>query len=131
MAKIDKSIQDIKNKLNTYKKVEKINSQDGSRFVFLKDNELKLITVKALEPNTEKKVEWYYVNGQIAFTETNWFDTKTKNNIYNEKCYFSNGHLIAWVNPQNKLVDNSSNEFKKMDTDLSAYCLKIRDDAMK
>jgi hypothetical protein len=117
--------------MSTLKKVEKINSKDGNRFVFLKDKDLKLITVKALEPTIEKNVEWYYVNGQLAYCETNWLDMKTKNNIFNEKCYLHNGHLVSWTNSRDKTIDPSSDEFKKMDTDLVAYGVKIKDDALK
>lgn len=128
---IDKFVQDIKDNLSTLKKVEKINSKDGTRFVFLNDKDLKLITVKALEPTTEKNVEWYFIDGQLAYAETNWFDTKTKNNTFNEKCYLHNGHLISWTNSRNKTIDPASAEFKKMDTDLVAYGIKIKDDALK
>ena len=128
---IDKSVQGIKDNMPTLKKVEKINSKDGTRFVLLKDKDLKLITVKALEPTTEKNVEWYYVNGQLAYCETNWFDIKTKNNIFKEKCYLHNGHLISWTNSRDKTIDPSSDEFKKMDTYLVAYGAKIKDDALK
>lgn len=131
ITNIDQSIQNIKNELHSYKKVEKINTNEGSRFVFFKDGEIRLITVKSIELNSEKNVEWYYLNGQIVYSETNWFDSKTKNNSYNEKCYFNNGHLIAWLNPQKEFVDNSSDEFKKMDEDLSIYCSKIKHEALK
>lgn len=128
---IDNSVKDIKDKISTFKKVERINSKDGTDFVFLQDKELKLITVKALEPETEKNVEWYFINGQLAYSETNWFDTKTKNNIFNEKCYLHNGHLISWTNSRDKTIDPSSSEFKKMGTDLAAYGIKIKDEALK
>ena len=128
---IDNSVQDIKNELSTYKKIEKINSIDGTRFVFVRDNDLKVITVKALEPTTEKNVEWYYVDGQLIYCETNWLDTKTKNNIFNEKHYLHNGHLIAWTNSRDKTIEPASDEFKKMDTELVAYGIKIKDDALK
>ena len=131
IKEIDKTVQGIKDNIPTLKKVEKINSKHGTRFVFLKDKDLKLITVKALESTTDKNVEWYFVDGQLAYAETNWFDTKTKNNIFNEKCYFHNGHLISWTNSRDKTIDPTSTEFKKMDADLFAYGVKIKDDALK
>jgi len=128
---IDRSVQDIKDNLSMLRKVEKINSKDGTRFVLLEDKELKLINVKALEQKTEKNIEWYFVDGKLAYAETSWFDTKTKNKTFNEKCYFHNGHLISWTNSRNKTIDPTSAEFKKMDTDLVAYGLKIKDAALK
>jgi hypothetical protein len=128
---IHEAVQDIKNNLSTFKKIEKINTDKGTRFVFLKDKELKLITVNGLGPDIEKKVEWYYVNGQMAYIETNWVNTKTKNNVYQEKHYFSKGHLIAWLNPQKQMVDIGTVEFKKMDSELTAYGIKIKNEALQ
>lgn len=131
LKNIDKSIQGIKTNLPSFKKVEKINSKDGTRFVFLQDKELKLITVKALEPTIEKNVEWYFVDGQLSYCETNWFDTKTKNIVFNEKCYLHNGHLVSWTNSRDNTIDPSSDLFKKMDAELVAYGVKIKEDALK
>jgi uncharacterized protein YacL (UPF0231 family) len=131
LKNIDKSVQDIKTNLPSLKKVEKINSKDGTRFVFLQEKELRLITTNALEPTTEKIVEWYFVEEQLAYCETNWFDTTTKNNIFNEKCYLHNGHLISWSNSRDKTIDAASDAFKKMDAELFAYGVKIKEDALK
>lgn len=131
IADIDNSINGIKKEINSYQKIEKINNSDGNRFVFLKDKELKLITVKALETKLEKNVEWYYLNGQLAYCETNWVDTKTKAIVFHEKYYLNNCHLIAWFDSKNNLVDNSSAEFKKLGIDLVAYGEKIKNEATK
>ena len=128
---IDKSVQDIKTNLSLFKKVEKIDTKDGTSFVFFQDQEIKLITVKALEPTTEKNVEWYFVDGQLAYCETNWLDTKTKTNVFNEKCYLHNGHLISWANSRDNTIDPSSEKFIKMDADLVANGIKIKEGALK
>jgi hypothetical protein len=131
IKEIDESIQGIKNNKPALNKIEKINSKDETHFVFLKDKDLQLISVKSLEPTTEKNVEWYFIDGQLAYAETNWFDTKTKNNTFNEKCYLNKGHLISWTNSRDKTIDTSSDMFKKMDTELVAYGKKIKYEALK
>lgn len=131
IADIDKTITDIKSKTSTFQKIEKVNTPEGYRFIFLKGNELQLITVRQIENNLEKNVEWYYVNGALVYAETVWLDNKTKKIVKNEKQYLDNGHLIAWINPEGKLVDNNSSEFKTVDTELSAYGIKIKNDALK
>ncbi len=131
MLDIDKTITDIKSKISTFQKIEKVKTTEGYRFVFLKGKELQLITARQIEQNLEKNVEWYYVNGALVYAETIWLDSKTKKVVKNEKQYLDNGHLIAWINPEGKLVDNNSAEFKTVDTELTAYGIKIKNDALK
>ena len=131
LKSIDKSVQDIKINLPAFKKVEKINSKDGSRFVFLQGNELKLITVQSLEPTIEKNVEWYFIDGQLAYCETNWVDTKTKTTIFSDTYYLHNGHLIFWANSRDNTIDPSSDRFKKTEAELVAYGVKIKEEALK
>jgi hypothetical protein len=131
MLDIDKVATEIKSKLNTYNKIEKNNSVDGYKYVFLNENELKLITVKVIEPNTEKNVDWYYLNGVLTYTETKWFDIKSSKIVKHEKQYLNNGHLIGWVNSDNKLVDNTSSEFKSLEDELNAYGAKLKSDVLK
>lgn len=130
IADIDKLTKDIKANLNSYQKVIKTNTSDGLRLVYFKDKTLKLITVKAIELDKEKYVEWFYDNGQLIYSDTNWLDKKTQKITFTEKCYLNNGQLISWIN-QNKTIDNSSDEFKKMSVDLAVYGSKIKDDAFK
>jgi len=131
MSDIDKATTEIKSKLDIYTKVEKHTSADGYKFVFLNDKEIKVIIVKSIEPTIEKNVEWYYVNGTLSYCETNWVDIKSKKVVKHEKHYLNNGHLIAWVNIDNKLVENTSSEFKKLDDELNAYGTKLKSDALK
>lgn len=128
---IDKSVQNIKNNLSSFKKIEKVNTKEGSRFAFIQNKDLKLITVQAIEPTIEKNVEWYYIDGQLAYCETNWVDMTTKKSVFNEKCYLQDGHLIHWTNTRKGTIDSYSSEFKKMDIDLIEYGLKIKDDVLK
>src|SRR5688572_17609296 len=95
LNRIEKLVAEIKSNIYSYQKIEKINSKEGTRFVYLNDKELKLIAVKSLEPDAEKNVEWFYAKGQITYIEVNWVSSPSGGNFYNEKCYFENGHLIA------------------------------------
>lgn len=131
IADIKKAAKDIKAQLSIFQKIEKMNNKDGQRLVFLKDKELKLITVKALQSNMEKNVEWYYLKGQLAYSETSWYDTKTKTLVFNEKYFLDKGHLIAWLDSNNTFVDTSSAAFKKVNTELVAYGEKIKQEAVK
>lgn len=131
LKNIDKSVKEIRDNLATYNKVEKINTKEGSRFAYLKDKDLKLITVSSIEPTIEKKVEWFYFDGQLSYAETNWFDITTGKIIFNEKCYLQNGHLISWTNARDKVPDPETIEFKKMEVDLVAYGKTIKDETLR
>ncbi len=127
---IDKAVKELQSKRSTFQKVEKINSEIGSKYVFLNDKEVKLIAVKSIETPIEKNVEWYYINGELAYCETNWLDVKTKTIIKHEKQYLKNGHLIEWIDSQTTLVNPSSSEFKKLDAELVAYGIKLKNQAL-
>ena len=128
---IDQATNEIKSKISSFRKIEKINNSEGSRFVFLKDKELQLITVQQIGPDVEKNVEWYYINGVLTYSETKWLDKKSQQIVFNEKEYLRNGHLIAWINSENKLVDSTRLEFKTIDTALAAYGIEIKNEALK
>jgi hypothetical protein len=128
MQNIDKTIRDIKSNMSTFQKIERVNKPEAYSFVFLKDKELQLISVKVIEDNLEKNVEWYYVNDVLVYAETLWLDYKTKEVVKNEKMYLDNGHLIAWINPEGKFVDKSSSEFKNVDSTITDYGIQIKID---
>lgn len=131
MLDIDKVTNEIKSKLNTYTKTEKNLTESAYKYIFLNDKELKLITVKTIESTIEKNVEWYYVNGVLTYSETNWFDIISKKRVKHEQQYLNNGRLIAWVSPEDKLVDITSLEFRNLDTELNAYGVQLKNDALK
>ena len=131
IADIDSSVTTIKNKINTFRRIEKINTERGYRFVYIKDKELQLIAVKQVEPGVEKNVEWYYISGALVYSETNWYDTESKKILRHEKTYSKNGHLIAWIKPGNNLVDKTSSEFKTLDSALTTYGIQLKNAALK
>lgn len=131
ISSIDRSVQDIKNRMPSFTKVEKIHTKEGSRIIFLQGKDVQLITVKTIEQSIEKKVEWYYIKGELAYSETNWIDTRSKNKVFHEKCYLYKQHLISRAGSGSEPADPSSEEFKKTDAALTAYGASIRNEALK
>ena len=131
MLEIDKTTIEIKNNLNTYNKIEKNNSSDNYKNIYFNNKELKLISIKATEATLEKNVDWYYVDGVLTYSETNWLNIKTKKTIKHEKQYLKNGHLIAWINSDNNQVENTSSEFRSLETELTTYGEKLKSDIYK
>lgn len=123
---IDKTRQEIKDNIATFRKVERVkNDSIGYRFVYFKDTELKLITILAKDGDIDKNVEWYFSKGQLIYTQQIWTNRTTGQILDNENFYLSNGQLIAWINAD-KTVDNTSQEFKDTNTQLIAYIDKVK-----
>ncbi len=118
-------VQEMKNAVNTYKKIIKINNADGHRILFLKGEELKIISLKSTESVLEKSVQWYFINGQLAFSEVTWTNVKTRELFSHDKLYFKNEHLIEWKSEEGA-VDPGSQKFKDLDKEMyqSAKTLK-------
>lgn len=117
---IEKTIKEIKNNLNKYQKVEKLNDNNGIKYVYKDGNELKIISLVVNDSETNKSVEWYFANGQLIYSQQIWIDQKSNEIIDNEKCYLISGQLIAWTK-NNKTVDTTTEEFKKVNSELQAY----------
>jgi hypothetical protein len=121
LNKIDSLKEKIAIELPTYSKLEKISNKTGLRFIYTKDNELKLIIVFTVDNNIAKNVEWYFSNGELIYSEQKWIDNSTGKIINNEKFYLSDGHLIAWKYTDNNFVEKDSEEFKVMDKKIVNY----------
>jgi hypothetical protein len=125
---IDKARQEIRNNIQNFQKIEKVRDSTGSRYVYLKEKELQLITVNYRDKNVDKTVEWYFSNGQLIYSEQVWTEIKSNKTIDNEKFYLSNGHLISWTK-EDIIVDNNSQEFMDVDAQLTTYASKLIEDA--
>jgi hypothetical protein len=128
-ADINKKISAIQSDLPKLHKIVAINSDDGFRHVYRKDDELRLIRVKAIDKTIEKSVWWYYVSGKMIYAETLWLDNKGQT-VFSDKAYLKDDHLIAWFT-DGQGMDSASEKFHKMETSLVAYGQKIRDSAEK
>jgi len=130
IAEIDKTIEQMKNQKDAYEKIEKIKSENAYKYVYFKDNEVQIISINEKD-KIEKNVEWFYLNNNLIYTETNWLNIIGGKKLFTEKTYHVKGNLIAWLKSENTFVDASSTEFKKMDKDLGAYAIKIRNEALE
>ena len=124
---IEKAIQDIKNNIGSFQKIEKYNDNSGHKYYFVKDKQLQLVTVDFQDDNINKKVEWYFSNGKLIYSEQIWTDTKSKNIIDNERFYLSNDKLISWIK-ESQAVENNSREFQDTNTQLALYGEKLLSD---
>src|SRR5438045_7079970 len=94
---IDKYTSDLNINLCAFQKIEKYKEDIESRYVYSKDNEIQLITLKYTENNIEKNVAWYYSKGQLIYSEQTWVDVSTKKILDHQKFYLSDGHLVSWM----------------------------------
>lgn len=122
---IDKTVGEIKNSINSFRKVErKADSTGYDRGYFLKD-ELQMVATYYKDTATEKHGEWYFQNGKFIYSMELWLDVKTKDTIDYERFYLSNEHLIAWFK-FDQSVDRNTVAFKKLNVRMSDYIAVLK-----
>lgn len=134
IANIEKTIQETKYNLDSFQKIEKINDTSSYRQIYKQGKELKLISIENKDMRDsgkyiDKKVEWYFSNGQLIYSEQIWTDITTDKIIDTQKFYLHDQHLISWIKIENKIVDDTSQEFKDFDAEMTAYEIKLKKSA--
>jgi len=127
---IDQMRQEIKNNLNSYSKSEKVKEHSGYRTVYRKGKDLQLIAVNQKDHSVDKRVEWYFHNGQLIYCEQAWTDRSTNKIIDQEKFYLENEHLFAWFK-NGQAINAASEDFKKTADELNAYAANLKSENQK
>jgi hypothetical protein len=130
ISAIDKQWQKIKSNINSFTKEVKVENNTGYRYVYSKGKEMQMITVSYKDQDVDKKVFWYFVNDKMIYSEQTWTNTTTGKIVDNEKFYFDNERLFACIK-DSKFVDTASNDFKKADSELVSYIVKLKEDSPK
>ena len=130
IADVDKIRIEIKNNLDNYQKIDSFKDSTGYRYEYKMDSELILIMIEYKdrrdpEKYISKKVEWYFSNGYLIYSEQSWTDIATSKLVDSQKCYLNDQHMFAWIKFENETVDNTTQEFKAMDAQLVAYGIKL------
>jgi hypothetical protein len=117
-----KSVKEsIKKEIPSLTKIEKIKNDDGEKFVYLKNQEIVLITVHSRDKNIDKYVEWYYSKNELFYSEQTWINSSTGEIINNEKFYLLNRQLIALQNTDQTFETKDSDKFKTLNAQLAEY----------
>jgi hypothetical protein len=127
---IDKQRQEIKSNIGNFNKIVKLEDKTGYKYVFLKGKELQLISVRSIENDIEKNVDWFVVDNKIIYCETLWLNITTKKIVGDDKNYFNNEHMIAWINTEGKFIDHTSDDFKSVDKEVASFFPAWREKAM-
>jgi hypothetical protein len=130
ISAVDKQWQKIKSNISSFHKEVKVENSTGYRYVYSKGKELQMITVMSKEKDIDKNVFWYFVNGKMIYSEQTWTDVYTGKIVDNEKFYFDNERLFAWIK-DSKFVDTASNDFKNADNEFVSYVVKLKEDSTK
>jgi prepilin-type processing-associated H-X9-DG protein len=130
IADIDEHIAQMRSELHSYQKIEKIKTDSTSKDIYLMDGEVQIITIVE-KGKIEKHVEWYYTNGILLYTETNWTVTSSQGNMLNHKTYHNNGAMIAWLDGENSFVNASTTKYKQFEKAVNEYSKKIRTQALE
>ena len=130
ILEINKVKTQIKDSISTYQELDKAEEAGGGyRHAYLKNKELVLTIIYHNEQNIDKYVEWYFSNGQMLYSEQIWTNTKTGKIVDDEKFYFVDGRLFAWIKMDGRHVNKDSRPFKNFDSGLEAYAIKLQADA--
>ncbi len=130
LALIDEVVAQIRSGLDTCRKVEKLNSEQGYSYFYYHNNEPLAIEVQE-NGRIEKHVSWFFYKKKLIYTETVWTDTIDGKKIHGEKTYHFEEAMIAWLDNENTFVNASSVEFDALDKSLRAYGKKIYLEALE
>jgi hypothetical protein len=134
MSTIDKTRNSIKSNIDKYTKTAATYDTSGYRYVYKDGNKVCMIMVDYRDmrvPGTyiDKKVEWYFSNDQLIYSQQVWVDLKTNEIVDNEKFYLNNNHLFSWIQTDNTAADTTSPQFKYLDSQFSAYSKHLTETA--
>lgn len=124
-ASIDNVVIGIKENMNSYKKVEELNEDNGKRFVYFNNDKLKLISVVSKENGYKKKVEWYFNDDYFFFGEQIWVTVNSQESTNNQKVYVDNNELI-YFEKNNEVIAADNEEFKLTNAELKDYISKLK-----
>lgn len=127
ISTIDKTRREIKGDMPNLQKIDTIRNNAGSRDVYSKDKELKLVIINAKdnEHNINKYVEWYFSGGHLIYCEQHWTNFVTGTIVNSEKFYLSGTQMIDWIKTGDVHVDASTDGYKNMQATLLAYGVKL------
>ncbi|MCU0360517.1 MAG: hypothetical protein MUF75_07335 [Bacteroidia bacterium] len=130
VALIDLVVGEITSELAECRKVEEVNSEQGYRWLYYRNDEPVLIEIME-RGRIEKHVTWFFYNKQLVYTETVWMDSIAGRKVHTEKTYHYQEAMIAWINNETTFVDASTDEFRDLDKTLRAYGKEIYLAALK
>ena len=115
--------------MKTYKKIEKVKTGEASKYIYKKGNDLKFVIVQQMENGIEKNVEWYFENGNLIYSTSNWLGITHRGEMANEELFMKDGKLIYW-NAKGEVVDPNSETFKEMNKGMQEYALKLKNESL-
>lgn len=124
LVDIQNKVRKINESLPSLTKKEIINNDIDQKIIYSDDKHLVLIKIKTTLDGIEKKVEWYYDNGEFFYAE----EHATNQNgllIGNDKFYYKNKNLILWNTIENRPVESNSRMFIETSKGLYDYAMEI------
>ena len=120
LERIKVTIDKIDNEKSTYKLIEQFKNSEGSRYSYVENGELKKVSINTQHGDLNKKVDWYFDNGKIIYSEQKWLDSENKI-ANNEKIFLSENQIVEWIKTDGQKVDKESQEFIDAELKLMDY----------
>lgn len=118
--KVD-AIRENRQELLRLKRVETVSAY---YYIYYEAKAVKLIESMQLDEGLEKKVDWFFDNGQLLYTETRWEKPETGVLVHSEKTYHVDGKLIFWEK-EGESLDSSHEEYLDTEKNLKNYSERV------
>lgn len=110
LEKIKIAINKIDNEISSYEKIEQFKDSEASRYSYVENGELRKVSIDTKHEGLNKKVDWYFENGMLIYSEQKWIDSEN-NIVNNERIFLNNNQIILWLKTDGKELDKKSHEF--------------------
>jgi hypothetical protein len=127
---IDTVVRRIKQKQEHFE-VEGSGEDGGNLKSIYYEDSIPRVIMAVEKGEIEKSVSWFFGNNRLIYSETIWMDTRNGKKLYHEKTYHDKRGLIAWMKNEDGFVDARSHEFRELDKQLTAYSLKLLEEAKR
>lgn len=125
LEKIKITIDKIDSEISTYKKIEQFKDSEGSRYSYVENGKLRKVSVDTKHEGLNKKVDWYFENEKLIYSEQKWIDSENKI-VNNEKIFLSENKIISWIKTDGQKVDEKSQEFIDHELKLIEYATSLK-----
>ena len=121
---IDSKYQKINGGLLRCNEQDVICSAVAERIIYDCEKAFRLVKVRIIENETDKKVAWLYEQGELIYSESSWQNIRNDSLLDRQKFYLQHNRLFAWFENGGTAVDSSSARFKETRRSLAAFVAK-------
>jgi hypothetical protein len=97
-----------------------------SRYLFYKNNVIMMAQSIFISEGSELKLEWFFHNKKMIYSEQNWTTIRTRALEQNIKMYLHDDNLFLWISSTKGVIDPASESFIHAAEGLKEYSKELR-----